>query len=168
MKKHQDSVSLHKHQWQLRGLQWFKAGLSKAQLAGERKGWNTPGVHYGLFWSFCFSSAAHSNCQWLPDGDQWGSKQSYQWLAHPQCGGELWMDEVTSFSGILSDIWSGESQPGIWSPHSWGHSRLSRNVEVRLSLYRHTRADGEWHCSLSFLYREGWQGWVEKTCPLLW
>lgn len=183
---HQDPVSLHKHQWQVRGLKWFKAGLSKAQLAGEIKGWNFPRCTLWGFLVFLSSSAAHSNCQWLPDGDQWGSKQSYQWLAHPQCGGELCMD--SSWQHWWGDFFywdfirhlvrqgkSGESQPGIWSPHNWGHGRLSRQVEVRLSLYQHTRGDGVWHCSLSSAGKADRAGWRRPahccdSCPLwfLW
>lgn len=152
---------MHKHKWQVRGLKRLKTNLSSARLARKVKGWNFPRCTC----LFCSSSAAHCNCQWLPDGDQWGSEQSHQWLAYTQRRGEFWVDWNwrywcdATFMGTSSGVWTNGGGQGIL---------------LQYLKYLKTETTGElcegrcWVTLISFLCREGWQGWVEKIYPLLW
>lgn len=81
IRRHQDSVSMHKLKQQLKRLKWFKAGLSRAQLAREIKGQNFPRHTlwiFGGFFSVLLHTATANGFQMVTSGAQ--SKAINDWL----------------------------------------------------------------------------------------
>lgn len=147
----QDSMSMHKHKQQLKRLKWFKAVLSRAQVAREIKGRNFP--RCTLWFLFCFvfflvllHTATANGFQMVTSGAQ--SKAINDWLIPSvevscvwvQTGGVvgcLLLSGLQQTFGLMEK--SGESQPGWYlmslelRPLQTQRACRSRAVFVRVS-----------------------------------